>query len=163
MGLSKFCVGSFFSKWFPVMMVFKRNSEIIPYTSKHHFQLNLTLGRVGKGHSDEEEITGMDKLKLSQRLYIIRIKIWKLSVSFLITWLTWTSKASQQNTVAWNIWGSGTVKSRRKTAQRISLARAKEQFYHHLSHFLKMTVFAILVTWTAMLAGDLLCVELLLL
>lgn len=57
------------------MMVFKRNSEIIPYTSKHHFQLNLTLGRVGKGHSDEEEITGMDKLKLSQRLYIIRIKI----------------------------------------------------------------------------------------
>lgn len=57
------------------MMVFKRNSKIIPYISKHHFQLSLTLGRIGEGHSDEEEITGMEELKLSQKLYIIRIKI----------------------------------------------------------------------------------------
>lgn len=57
------------------MMLFKRNSKIIPYISKHHFQLNLTLGRIGEGHIDEEEITGMEELKLSQKLYIIRIKI----------------------------------------------------------------------------------------
>lgn len=72
-------LGSFvlvlFLKINSVMMVLKRNSKIIPYISKHHFQLNLTLGRVGKGHSDEEEITGKEELKLSQKLCIIRIKI----------------------------------------------------------------------------------------
>lgn len=51
------------------MMVLKRNSKIIPYISKHHFQLNLTLGRVGKEHSDEDKITGMEELKLSKNLY----------------------------------------------------------------------------------------------
>jgi len=48
--------------------IFKRNSKIIPYISKYCFQLNLTLGRVGKGHSDEEEITEMEELKVSQNM-----------------------------------------------------------------------------------------------
>lgn len=82
------------------MMVFKRNSKIIPYISKHHFQLNLTLDRVGKGQNDKEEFTEMAELELSQNHYVIGIKIRKLSVSALITCLSQTSEVSQQKTVA---------------------------------------------------------------
>lgn len=57
------------------MMVIKRNSKIIPYISKHHFQLDLTLDRVGKGRNDKEEFTEMEELKLSQKHHITGIKV----------------------------------------------------------------------------------------
>lgn len=54
-------------------MIFKRDSKIIPYISKQHFQLNLSLGRAGKGHRDEEENTEMEELKLTQNMKAVSI------------------------------------------------------------------------------------------